>query len=190
MEELIHKLDISQRQITIRLGLKARATYTGWKKGRLPDRDTLVAIAARWQVSIDSLLAMSGTDRIEPSPALRLAQETLLHDLAQRDMPGDPIVRVRHLHKIIREGTGMSEEAWCEWLQIASMEQTEWTDDALSRVAFLAGWYDEAATWLVWLKTGQADVLNPLSERELRRYVEYLVRSGMTLPAIRRKLEG
>lgn len=187
LDELVGLLGISQNQFTARLG-KTRSNYNYWKVGGGADFETVKAISVRWQVSIDSLLAMEGTEHLEPSPALRKVQEELLHTLSKRDMLGEPAKRVHHLFGVICNDRCMSEDAWCEWLQIASMEETVWTDDALERVAFLVGWYAEKDTWVVWLKTGQADVLDPLAHRQLQRMVEELARSGMTLDELRRRL--
>lgn len=189
LEELRNRLGGMEKQaFTERVGVAAGA-YSNWLKGiNKPRLDNLETMADRWQVSIDSLLAMEGTEHLEPSPALRKVQEELLHTLSKRDMLGEPAERVHHLFGVICNDRCMSEDAWCEWLQIASMEETVWTDDALERVAFLVGWYAEKDTWVVWLKTGQADVLDPLAQRQLQRMAEELARSGMTLDELRRRL--
>lgn len=192
LEEIRNRLlgGMDKQDFAERIGVTAGA-YSNWLAGEnRPRLNHLEVIVHRWHVSLDSLLALPGTTRLEPSPTLCRIQEELLHKLSRQDMPGSRLDRIRYLHNHIQEATGMSEESWCELLQIESMMATVWTDDAIERAAFLAGWYGEQDVWTVWLKTGQHEVFAPLSKEHLVRMLERFVRKGGTEVDLFRKLQG
>lgn len=186
IDELNHLLGLSQNQFTLRLGIKARAAYTNWKNGQEPDKDTICAIARRWCISLDSLYAEEGTHSIEPSPQLEAAQQRLVALFSGHDVHTSIFDRVMSVHKVISSTTGMSKEAWCEWMQESpegwdQLVATRTTPTRiLKHVAFLAGWYAGQAAWMEWLKEGHKDSLTPQSDAEQKRIMQYIAMKGWT----------
>lgn len=195
VDRLIHLLGLNQTAFCERIGKKSRGSYSNWKKGVLPTTQTEELICRRWMISADSLRGYPGTDDLEPSPALRRAQEAMLYDLSRENTPGTPEARLRLIYERVR-AAGMEDEAWCEWLRTSLSGWNEVlagkasaTRNMIQGAAFLAGWFRDQHAWEVWISTGDAEALLPASERELLRMAEALARSGMTFVDLQRKLQ-
>lgn len=185
VEALRLLLGVSKNQFTQRIKLKSRSTYTNWTSGsQAPDRDTEEVMSTRWQVSLDSLRGKPGTYNLEPSPALRAAQDQLLIYLSASDTPGTPAGRLALVWSRLSELVpDFPLEGWLEWLQ---WSEADWnmfcasnaTPGALQleKAAFVLGWYHGKDMWHRWLQTGFASELAPFAERQVRIMAQLLLR--------------
>lgn len=194
VDRLINLLGFSQAAFCEKIGKRSRGSYTNWKKGILPMPQTEEFICRRWMISADSLRGYPGTDDLEPSPALRRAQEAMLFDFSREDTPGTPETRLRLIHERVRQA-GMEEDAWCEWLKTTPSGWKEVLDgtarataNMIEGAAFLAGWFQNQHAWEIWIKTGAAEALAPASHAQLLRMAESLSRSGLTFVDLQRML--
>lgn len=182
-------LDMSRRQMMMRLGLTP-ATYSMWRPGKQqPGLDSLSMMARTWHVSLDSLMGRGA--RLEPSPDLKLAQEALatrLYNLGNDT--GTPTERLHLCWCLLEELLpDLTVESWADWIRwtvedwlLAENGQLVTSPLQLRAAAKWLGWYEGEAAWFDWLLTGRAEALQPLNSDAWKRL--YLFAMGENLDVV------
>lgn len=204
VEELRGLIGLTQEKFAQRIGL-TKSAYSQWKAGRQEvGSASLNLMAERWQVSLDSLWAREGTDWVEPSPALKKAQELLLLLLSREDTPGTAGARVVRVYTLLTGSQtdigllpSLTSDSWAEWLK---WEPEEWLagladpgrigEAQMKGAAMVAGWYDLRRTWLTWFQTGRASDLSPDASRLIQELARRFAQSGGDIIDLRRRLHA
>lgn len=163
LEELRRLLNLSKRQMMLRVGLKP-ATYSMWRPGKQqPSLDSLALIALYWHVSLDSLMGRG--KGLEPSPDLRIAQCELVNRVKEAgEVSGTPGHRLVMCWEVLAGELlpSLSMEAWVDWIgwtgdewQLARQRKLEPGGEQIQAAAFFLGWESRVDAWRQWLLNGK-----------------------------------
>jgi transcriptional regulator with XRE-family HTH domain len=196
--ELRTLLGVSGRQFADRLGLSS-GVPSQWENGQASaNRDQALRISHRYGVSVDSLFGLDRQEKLQPSPALRDAQQELRGKVltGELDAPTTSL-RIQAIGWLLIQNKAITADGWNDWLQV---DGPGWgsimkgsripSDPQIWSVAMLAGWYEASAAWEEWIRTGDSDELIGYEKEDLAKLVEQAGLSGMSAHKLRSLLKG